>query len=142
VSNRVREKLALLAMAHIGRSYYANRPPWTADALAARLIAPVDAIDGVLSALEKSGHVVRTTQDPPGYVPARPPETTEIESVLSAVRAADEDAALSLARLPADAGVDGLIADIERAAAARMKGRTVKDLAGLRPGEQDRGAAL
>jgi membrane protein len=138
----VREKLALLVMAHIGRSYYAGRPPWTADALAVRLIAPVDAVDGVLSALEKTGHVVRTAQEPPGYVPARPPETTEVESVLSAVRAADEDSALSLARLPNDTSVDGLISDVERAAAARIKGRTVKDLAGLRPGEKDRSAGL
>jgi membrane protein len=141
VSNRVREKLALLAMAHIARAFYGGRPPWTADGLAVRLMAPAEATDGVLAALEKAGHIVRTAQEPPGYLPARPPETTEVESVLAAVRAADEEGMLPLARLPADTNVDSLIADLERAAQARVKGRTVRDLAGVRPGEGSRGAA-
>jgi membrane protein len=139
VSNRVREKLALLVMSHIARAYYASRPPWTADGLAVRLMAPAEATDGVLAALEKAGHIVRTAQEPPGYVPARPPETTEVESVIAAVRAADEDAMLPLSRLPGDAGVDGLIADLERAAQARIKGRTVRDLAGVRAADLQRG---
>jgi membrane protein len=132
-SHRVREKLALLAMALAARNFYAGQPPWTADALALRLACPVDALDAVLGALERAGHLARTAHEPPGYLPARPPETTEVEAVLTAVRAADEDAALAPGRLPADATVDAVVGDVERAVAARLKGRTVRDLAGLRP---------
>jgi membrane protein len=132
-SNRVRERLALLVMANVARHFYAGKAPWTADALALHLMAPVDAVDAALGALEKAGHLTRTGQEPPAYLPARPPETTEVAAILAAVRAADEDAILSPDKLPPDAAVDGLVGDLDRTVAARLKGRTVKDLAGLRP---------
>ena len=65
MSNRLREKLALLAVFHIGRSYYQDLPPWTAAGLAHSLHVPAEAAESVLGALERAAVVRRTGDDPP-----------------------------------------------------------------------------
>ncbi len=108
MSNRLREKLALLVVFHIGRSYYQGLPPWTAAGLAQSLHVPADAALSVLGALEHAALVRRTGDDPPAYLPARPPETTGVKEALDAVRAADESTHLDIEQLPAEAAVERL----------------------------------
>ncbi|MCH8213960.1 MAG: YihY/virulence factor BrkB family protein [Proteobacteria bacterium] len=129
MSNRLREKLALLAVFHIGRSYYQDLPPWTAAGLAQSLHVPAEAAESVLGALEHAAVVRRTGDDPPAYLPARPLETTGVKEVLDAVRAADESTHLDIGKLPAEPAVEALIGDLERGLAGVLEGMTLKDLA-------------
>ncbi len=129
MSNRLREKLALLVVFHIGRSYYQGLPPWTAAGLAQSLHVPAEAAASVLGALEHAALVRRTGDDPPAYLPARPPETTGVKEALDAVRAADESTHLDIEQLPAEAAVDALVGDLERGVAGVLEGMTLKDLA-------------
>ncbi len=129
LSNRVREKLALLIAYLIGERYYKNGPGWTADGLAQRLSAPMDATESILSALEQNNLLVRTAAEPPEFLPARPLETTDLADVLQAARTVDETSYLNPDRLPREAPVDTILGDIEAATVATLQGRTLKDLA-------------
>jgi len=129
LSNLVKEKLALLVVHFIGRSHYAGVPKWSAEGLAHRLRMPVNAILTVLQALERGGLLTRTADEPPAYVPARALETTEIKQVLDAIRHADEQSYLNTERMPSRESVDSVMAELDRAAADALDGRTIKDLA-------------
>jgi membrane protein len=129
LSNRVREKLALLIAYLVGERYCNNGPGWTADGLAQRLSAPMDATESILSALEQNNLLVRTAAEPQTFLPARPLETTDIADVLQAARTVDETSYLNPERLPREAPVDAILSDIDDATAATLRGRTLKDLA-------------
>lgn len=129
LSNRVREKLALLIAYLIGSSFYRDQPGWTADALAQRLSAPMFAVERVLASLEAEHLLVRTAAEPPAFLPGRPLETTTVADVLQAVRMAEETTYLNPDRLPGEPAVDAVIRDAGDAATAALRGRTIKDLA-------------
>jgi membrane protein len=133
LSNRVKEKLALLTVLIIGRDHYRSGAGWTLDALAYRLSMPNDAVATVVKALEARRILVRSDDAPPAYLPGRPFETVEIAEVLDAVRAADEARNADYHRMPAEPGIERIMAGIERATDEALSDRTLKDLAlGLR----------
>jgi membrane protein len=91
LSNKLKEKLALLIMFLIGESYYHDTRPWTVDSLVTRLGLPVEPIQDVITVLEKKGLVVETGDDPPAYLPERDIETIRLTELLSSVRTAEEE---------------------------------------------------
>lgn len=129
LSNRVKEKLALLTVLIIGRDHYRSGAGWTLDALAYRMSMPNDAVATVVKALEVRRILARSDDAPPRYLPGRPFETVEIAEVLDAVRAADEARNADYHRMPAEPGVERIMAGVERATDEALAGRTLKDLA-------------
>lgn len=129
LSNRLREKLALLTMLLIGQNYYHGRPPWTLEAMAQRLRVPMDAMAFIVESMVRGGLLAHTADEPPGYLPARPLETTQLKDVLAAVRAADEESYLTPDHLPVQPAVEELINHIEGALDQALRGQTLKDLA-------------
>ncbi len=128
LSNRLKEKLALLLMARIGRDYFDGRDALTMERLAAWLGVPMDVVAAVLESLEAGELVVRTAHEPPGYVPARAPDTVRVAAILEAVRSAEETPFLSGERLPRDPGVDAVLERLERAVAEALDNETLKEL--------------
>src|SRR4030067_555993 len=57
LSNRVKEKIALLIVTFIGRNYYTNTPAWSLEALASPLGVPVMWVRVVLTAVQHAGHI-------------------------------------------------------------------------------------
>ncbi len=129
LSNRLKERLALLAMSLIGQSHYQGTPPWSAQGLADRLGVPSEAVEKVLGPLVAQSLLTVTGDDPPAFVPARALETVAIKEMLHAVRTAEEDPYVSLRRLPAEESVDRLVQAVEAAIDQALDGRTLKDLA-------------
>jgi membrane protein len=129
LSNRMKEKMALLTMFLVGDSYYHGRAGWTADRLAQRLRVPMDAAQSVLRALEQRGLLKGTSDDPPAYLPARPLDAISAKDVLDAVREAGEQAYLTPQRLPPEAAVDRLVDRLDQASSEALQGQTLKDLA-------------
>jgi len=128
LSNRVKEKLALLIAEKIGNHYYGGREPWTMDALANSLRIPVDAAEIVLSALEKRGLLKRTSDDPSAYLPARPLDVTTVNDVVQAVRVADENAQLNPDQLPTTAATEQAFGELDGALNSALGGKTLKQL--------------
>ena len=137
---RYQEKLALTAARAIAESFNRGAGPQQIEALVQRLAAPTEAVEFVLEALEKHGLVCRTDDDPPGYLPARPPETTPILDIRLAARSADEPHHADPAKLPVAPAIEEVLDVLERATETALEGRTLEDLA-LASGEASAASA-
>jgi membrane protein len=129
LSNRVKEKIALLIATFIGRNYYTNAPAWSLEALAGRLGVPVMSVETVLTAIQRAGYITETADDPPRYLPARSFETITVKELLDTLRSAEEDLSLSAEILPHEAEVEKLLARLDEAADASLRGSSLRELA-------------
>jgi membrane protein len=129
LSNRLRERLALLAAEHIMRNHFAGKEPWSKDALARDLTLPSSNVGGILDALVAGGFLLRTDDEPARYVPARAPEHMAIKSMLDCVRCFPDGDRGCPDPAP-DLGTAEIEERIDRAFGTALKGLTLKDLAG------------
>jgi membrane protein len=130
LSSRTQEELALMIMTLIGQHWYQQRPAWSADALVEHLHMPFNTIQDTLHVLEEGGLLTRTVDAPPAWMPARPLETTSVKEVLEVVRRAVKGPRLAPRRTPNTCGAEQVVAEVDHAVDAALKGRTLKDLLG------------
>jgi len=129
LSNRVKEKVALLIAMFIGRNYYTSAPAWSLESLAARLGVPVMSVESVLMAIQRAGYITETADDPPLYLPARSFETITVKELLDTLRSAEEEPSTSAEILPHEAEVEKLLARVDEAVDASLRGNSLKELA-------------
>ena len=128
LSNRLRERLALLVAGHCARNYLAGTAAWTSDALSAALGIPTTNTARILRILEQEGFLLRTAADPPTYVPAQAPEGLRVKSLLAAVRCFEEGESGCHAAAP-DRGIEALERQLDEAVGAALGDMTLRDLA-------------
>ena len=133
LSGRMQEKLSLLIMTLVGKSFYESRPGLTLEDLAQRFGVPMGALEPILKALEEYGLLTRTGHEPPTYVPARPLDTTGLKDVLDAVRGANEMVELDLQGELEELAVDQLVDHLDQTVERALRGSTVKELALSKP---------
>ena len=129
LSNRVKEKIALLLATFIGRNYYTNTPAWSLEAIADRLGVPVMSVETVLTAILRAGYISETADNPPLYLPARSFETITVKDLLDAMRTAEEEASLGAGILPHEAEVERVLARVDEAVEASLGGSSLRELA-------------
>ena len=129
LSNRIREKMALLAIVIIARSHYRGAPRWTIERLTKRLNTPSEAVERVIQGLEQGGLLARTSDDPTCYLPARPFDVATVKDVLDAIRQTGEERPFGFDRLPHQPTVEELVNEIDETVSEALHGRTIKDLA-------------
>lgn len=129
LSNRVKEKLALLVVTFIGRNFYTNAPAWSLESLAGRIGVPALSVETVLTAIQRAGYITETADDPPRYVPARSFETIPVKDLLDTLRTAEEEPSTSDAMLPHETEVDMLLARVDKAVDASLRGASLRELA-------------
>jgi membrane protein len=118
LSNRLKERLALVLMYLIADHHHRNTEPWTLQTLAVHLDLPVMPVESLVATLIDTGYLVETNTEPPALIPARDIATVRIIDLLEAVRAADEERFLrgdQLAMAPVDALMERLHGAHERA---------------------------
>lgn len=111
LSNRLKERLALVLMYLIADHHHRNTQPWTLQTLAVHLDLPVMPVESLVATLIDTGYLVETNTEPPELIPARDIATVRIIDLLEAVRAADEERFLRgdhLAMAPVDALMERL----------------------------------
>ncbi|HET9699497.1 MAG TPA: YhjD/YihY/BrkB family envelope integrity protein [Burkholderiales bacterium] len=128
LSNRMRERLALVIMGRITEHFIAGQPAWTLRQLTQTLGVPMHAVQVVLDALEGSGLLARSGDEPPAWLPARDPSAITVGQMLESVRAAGEDRFLKPDALPAPARVETLMQRMGEAMNTALAGITVRDL--------------
>jgi len=133
LSNRVKEKIALLLASLIGQNYYANRPGWTLEGIAARIGVPVSSAESVLETIHRRGFVTETTDQPPQYVPARSFESITVKELLDAVRAAEEEPGLNTDTLARESEVEKLLTHIDVSVEESLQGRTLRQISSPPP---------
>lgn len=129
LSNRVKEKIALLIATFIGRNYYTNAPAWSLEALAGRIGVPVMSVETVLTAIQRAGYITETADDPPRYLPARSFETITVKDLLDTARAAEEEPGMSAEILPREAEVERLLVRLDEAVSSSLRGSSLRELA-------------
>ena len=127
LSNRMKEKLALMIMALIGQHYYQQREPWTVDNLAGQLKIGSDACGMMINMLEEAGLLIQTADEPPAYLPGHALETLRLQAIVDVVREAGETAYLSPDKLPVSGNVDTLYQEIQTSINTALEGRTLRD---------------
>ena len=133
LSNRMRERLALVIMSLIGRNHLDGRSPWSADALARFLSMPARPIDELLVALQARNILTTTGDEPPGWLPVRDLDTVSAYELLDTVRTAGEDQYLGTQALPVSEAVEQVLRRYDEATESALRGVTAKDLAGALP---------
>lgn len=128
LSNRMRELLALSIMELVTRRFMQGEAAPSQQAFTEHLKVPSHVLMVVLDELERKAMVVATADDPCLYMPARDPARILLRDVLEAVRAADEDGFLSPSAVPTSVAVDGLILQLQEAAATSLAGKSLRDL--------------
>ena len=128
LSNRLRERLTLMVAGHVTRRYLTGEAPWTAEGLSSALGVPGASAQRVLEVLEKESFVVRTSDDPPRYLPARAPEAVPLKELLDGVRCYEERYSGCRGTAP-DAGIAAIETRVEQAMAQALGDLSLKDLA-------------
>ncbi|MEK7437329.1 MAG: YihY/virulence factor BrkB family protein [Pseudomonadota bacterium] len=135
LSNRMRERVALMLMYLIGKTYRDGGPGWTFSSLTQQLDVPSYALQMVLEAFEQDRLLVRTGDDPPAYLPSRDLGSIRLEQLLHTVRAAGEERYLGPEAVPVPAEIEALLARVNLAIDAQVRDLTLRDL--LTPAPQD-----
>lgn len=128
LSNRMRERVALMLMYLIGKTYQDRGPAWTFSSLTQRLGVPTYALQMVLAALERGGLLVQTGDDPPAYLPSRDIGSITLEELLHAVRTAGEEQYLGPAAVPVPAEIESVLARVNLAIDEQVRDLTLRNL--------------
>ncbi|MEO8629561.1 MAG: YihY/virulence factor BrkB family protein [Betaproteobacteria bacterium] len=129
LSSRMRERLALAAMSHIATHYLAGRAGFTLHALAQKLAVPLPAVEEVIVALNACDVLVRSSDLPAIYLPARDIGSISVASLLQAIRSQGEKGYLGPEMLAVPAPVEQALQYLQQAESAGLEGLTIKDLA-------------
>lgn len=128
LSNRMKEKMALLIMSLVGQNFYQNRDPWTLEGLAKQLHVGSDACGLLTKSLVSAGLLVTTSDQPPSYMPAHSLETIGLKEIVNAVRTSGETANLSLKAMPSSESIDLIYSNIEESIDGSLGERNLRDL--------------
>ncbi|RKT43265.1 YhjD/YihY/BrkB family envelope integrity protein [Thiocapsa rosea] len=128
LSNRQRERLALILAGQVALRYESGGRPWSSDELARTLEVPKTNAERMLGVLEESGFLIRTAGDSPTFVPARATDSISVKAILDAVRCFEERESGCRGTLP-DGEIARIETELDRAIDAALAGMTWRDLA-------------
>jgi len=127
LSNRMKEKFALLIMFLIGDNFHRNAQHWRLEPLSKRLGLPAVIVQEMLTMLEKRGLIITSYEEPPAYLPAKDLETISIKEILDAARISGDEA-LAGNKFIAIPEVDILISQADDALYQSVQNKTLKSL--------------
>ena len=131
LSNRMRERIALVVMSLVAQYHREGTSAWTLAQLSQRLTVPSFALQRVLLAL-RSGHLLaQTNDDPPAYLPARDLSGVSVAELLRTVRRAGEDRYLDPSRIAVPAPVAEALARFDRSVDTTLGDMSVASLASV-----------
>lgn len=128
LSIRMQEKYAILLMAQVARHYVHGDRPLTLQQVSQSLNSAQAAIQPIVNALLAANLLLRTADDPAGFVPGRTPEQISIADIIRLVRQCDEDQIINIKRLPEDLEVDTIFTEYEAGLYDFVQTRTLADL--------------
>jgi len=128
MSNRLKEKMALLVMYLVAYNHHHDLPPWTEETLSDRIGAPVGPLQRLLVLLTERGFLLSTADDPPGYVPARDIETILLSDLVASVREAEESDILAQDQLISITPVNQVVNRLQSAMADALANDDLKSM--------------
>ncbi len=137
LSNRMREKLAMLAVFRIAQHHVHGRAPVSVSRLSLQLGVPVAALEDILDELIKRGLLVEVVGPEVAYVPGRDVAKVSLGEVWTASRSASESHWIAHDRLQLDDAVEELIAGIDAVVDGVVGSVSLKELVAGHPPDED-----
>jgi len=128
ISNRVKERLALLLMQMIGDKHYTGEEPPSLTDLTNEISAPHTVVRYVLNKLIDQHLVVETNDSPVAYLPTKSLDVLMLSDVIKAVRTAEEEHFLAASVLTLPSNSLGVADGIDAAIETSLGSKTVRDL--------------
>lgn len=124
LSNRQKEKLALLAMYWIGKHYYQGLEPWTLRTLNSYLEVPTDLLSTTLDHLVKNGLVLEIIDKDTTYVPAKDLDAITLHELIDITRNANDS---TIGNTPTQAEVEDILTSLDQAYVSALGNKTLRD---------------
>jgi len=121
------ERAGLLAIYHILDRWYRGEPAPSGTDIGEKTGIPTPLILQVIAALEHAGLVKCTEGSEGGFVPARPPETTPLKTVLDAVRSDEGAGHPPIGHIEEPPAVSQVVGRIDAAIATESGEPTLRD---------------
>jgi membrane protein len=129
LSNRVRERLSLSAMHLTASRFLAGDPAPSQEDFTRLLGVPMHVLTVVLEALQESGLMVTSGDEPARYLPARDPSVITVAQVMDAIRNTGEARFFSPAALPTTGSVNSVLAHMQSAVDLAVGSISLRELA-------------
>lgn len=128
LSNRLKEKLALIIMYLISLHHYENKKPWTLNELVAHLGIPVELVQNTIEILERQGYIAETSDEPPAYLPLKDIGKIKLKDFYKAIRDIDDITSPVEQQFPPVEEIDKVFSEIDHAIDTALGEKTVKFL--------------
>lgn len=128
LSNRLKERLALLILVLIGYRFHNRLPNWNLDSLIERLGIPIEPVQDVLLLLEKKKLIIQTCDNPPQFMPATDLDMIKLKDFWRMIRGAEEDTFSIVEKYLSIPEVDALVARLLDAIDGVFGEQTMMDL--------------
>jgi membrane protein len=128
ISNRVKERLALLLMQIIAKNHHKGDEPPSLDELTEEISAPQTVVQYVLNKLMSQHLVIESNETPAGYLPAKSLDVLMVIDVIKAVRTAEEERYLSASMLALPNNTLAIVHSMDEAIEMSLRNKTIHDL--------------
>jgi membrane protein len=129
-----REELGLKLLWLVGKNFYAEMEPWSAEALSRRLDVPVQLVNEILTQHCQAGFLLAASRGSDEvYLLARPPEKLRLDQVIEAMRGYGGNSI----RMKKVEGEEALKKSLDQMAETRRKALSHLTLRDLLAGERD-----
>ena len=128
LSNRMKEKIALLAMYHIGKSFHENKTPWSSSELSDVLNISSEALSDVLHTLECDKLITRHHDRDVSYLPGQSLENIFIIRILASIRSHNEATCKNTDFIQSEIIIDELMHDIDDSISKSIKQLSLREL--------------
>jgi len=128
LSNRMKEKTALLIMYHIAKHFHENKEPWTSSELSDELNIANEVCSEILHALERKNLLSMRKDRDTSYLPSQSLENIYIAHILSAIRSHYESTNTNTENIHSQTVIDDLCADINQCLEQSINQLSLRDL--------------
>ena len=128
LSNRMKEKIALLTMYHIAKNFHENKAAWTSSTLADELNIPNETISDTLHTLEQSKLIIRHQDRDTSYLPSQSLENIYVVNILNSIRTHDESAHANTGSINSQMEIDDLCNNIDACLEQSVDRLSLRDL--------------
>lgn len=128
LSNRMKEKVALLAMYHIGHNFHHNQPAWTSSELSDVLNISSEALSEVLHTLECDKLITRHQDRDISYLPGQSLENIFVIRILESIRKHNESTCSKTDFVHSEEIIDGLMSKVDDAIENSIQQLSLKEL--------------
>ena len=130
ISNRVKERLALLLLQIIGERHFRGDKPIGLDELTNRLSIPYKVVSYLLTKLISKQLIIESKDIPTGYEPAKSIDCMLLSDVVKAVRCVEEEKFLSVGALMLPKQMLDVVCAMDESVDNALRGQTIRDLVG------------